>query len=61
MLFTTSVIRIPKKFHSDWLRSRKERKEKRKTIATKGMMNRMMKKMVRNRVRKKKIKRKMMK
>jgi hypothetical protein len=62
MLFTTSVIRIPKKSHSDWLRSRKERREKRKTIATKGVISRMMKKIVGNRVRKKKkIRRKMMK
>jgi hypothetical protein len=61
MLFTTSVIRIPKKSHSDWLKSRKERREKRKMIATKGVMSRMMKKMVGNRVRKKKIRRKMMK
>jgi hypothetical protein len=57
MLFTTSVIRIPKKYHSDSLRKRREKREKRRTIVTKGM------KMGKNRVvkRRKKKKRKMMK
>ena len=43
MLFTTSAIKIPKKSLSDWLRSKKERRENRKTIATKVMMTQMMK------------------
>lgn len=43
MLFTTSAIKIPKKSLSDWLRSKKERRENRKTIATRVVMTQMMK------------------
>jgi hypothetical protein len=54
MLFTTSVIRTPKKYHSDSLRRRRERKTKIKMIVIKGMTRK------KNRVVKRRKKRKMM-
>jgi hypothetical protein len=54
MLFTTSVTRTLKKYHSDSLRRRRERKTKIKMIVIKGM------KMRKNRVVKRRKRRKMM-
>jgi hypothetical protein len=54
MLFTTSVTRTPKKYHSDSLRRRRERKTKIKMRVIKGM------KMGKNRVVKRRKRKKMM-
>jgi hypothetical protein len=52
-LFTTSVIRTPKKYHSDSLRRRREKRERRGMRVIKGKMRK-------NRVVKRRKRRKMM-